>query len=69
MKLDLAELQVESFASDAVAHEVGTVRGHSAESIVPYCASMKYPDGATCWNNETCEGAPGRCFPYSGEDC
>jgi hypothetical protein len=67
LKLDLSELRVESFESSAQPGQRGTVQGHVSDGSGCYYTACAGP--ATCLANHTCDGAIGKCFPYSGVDC
>lgn len=56
LKLNVAALRVESFASAEASALLGTVHAHSTA----------YPNPATCAAVHTCDGAVGYCDPFSG---
>ena len=62
LKLDVAELRVESFESTTVDDERGTVHGASDDSR-QFRTACEH--AGTCVMNMTCN-SPGMCFPDSG---
>jgi len=54
LRLELDALTVDSFATDGLTREVGTVRGHDV--TVVRCSTDCDTDGATCLGG-TCDGA------------
>ncbi|HET7229864.1 MAG TPA: pinensin family lanthipeptide [Longimicrobium sp.] len=51
LKLQLDSLEVESFSTDEVKEEIGTVHAHVS------LACTNAPNGTTCNGNATCDGA------------
>jgi hypothetical protein len=68
LQLDLSDLRVESFQSSEQAEPRGTVQGHASSPYVT-CYYTDCGNPGTCAANMTCDGAIGRCDPYSGAVC
>ena len=63
LKLDLEELAVESFPTDTVAQERGTVQGHGQTDGGTTCWATCIGD--TCWDSCGADCGSYYCTPYS----